>query len=64
MKLIKNIYCDPDSPLYRIIDIAYLLTPIGISHSKFSTGSGGFRTNKILYIFGIRLATWSTIKFE
>lgn len=50
-------------PLKKIFDYEHLLTPLAVEHliNKSSTGS---RTYRIVYVFGIRVAFWSTNKFH
>jgi len=47
----------------QMIDIEHLLTPIAIEHLIQGT-TRGKRTFRIVYLFGVRVAYWSTTKFR
>lgn len=50
----KNIFRD-------LFDVEHILTPIAIEHIRLISQQ---RTYKILYVFGLRIVYWSTVKHD
>jgi hypothetical protein len=44
-----------------MFEFSHILTPIAVEHFRLSSQKRSF---KILYIFGIRIAYWSTVKHD
>lgn len=49
-------------PFRFIFDWEHVLTPIAIEHRQAMTG--GTRTYRHVYVFGVRVAYYSTTKFQ
>ena len=47
----------------NMFDIEHILTPLAVEHLNTFSLSGE-RTYRVVYIFGIRIAYWSTTKFN
>ena len=58
---------DPN-PFVGLFCLRHLLTPIAVTHYKETIAGFGvctqYETYKILYVFGVRVAYWSTITFD
>ncbi len=54
--LLGNIFED-------IINLNHLLTPVAIEHLRIIYSANSRKSYRIIYIFGIRVAYYSTVKF-
>jgi len=45
-----------------LIDFEHILTPIAIEHLQRSHGERDFQTYRLVYLFGVRVAFYSTTK--
>ena len=50
--------------LNKIFRFKHMLTPIAIEHWMETQANGKWETFKILRVFGLRFAQWSTMKFD
>lgn len=50
------------NPFARLFDREHVLTPIAVEHLRVAVGTQ-FRSFRMVYIFGVRVMYWSTMKF-
>ncbi|MNC52243.1 hypothetical protein D3C75_1015790 [compost metagenome] len=48
----------------KLIDREHIFTPVAVEHIRDRFANGGFRTYRLVYLFGIRVAFWATTKFK
>lgn len=57
MKTLKRIFS-------TLIDLDHILTPFAVEHLKRTTERGTVTIFRVVYIFGVRIAYYSTVKFQ